>query len=327
MIEFSESSENSIIAKLKPIFRSNQSLGHEIVLLVLLISKANRLLNMIKKTLKILTLLALTINLTACEFLLFDPKGPIAQEQMQLIIWSFLIMLIVVIPVIYMTIWFSIKYRAGNTKAEYKPNWEHSTLIEVVVWTVPLIIIIALGVITYKTSFSLDPRQAIKSSNDTIRIQVVALDWKWLFIYPEQEIATVNEVAIPVDTPVEFLITSDSVMNSFFIPQLGSMIYAMAGMENQLHLIAEEEGSFRGLSANYSGFGFSGMKFQALAKDEIGFSTWVDTVKKSDRSLSQKAYNELSVKTKDHPVEYFSQVSPLMFNQIIEKYTGVQNGQ
>ncbi len=261
------------------------------------------------------------------EYLLFDPKGPIAAEQMDLIILSFLIMMIVVIPVIGMTIWFAIKYRANNDKAEYKPHWEHSTLIEVVVWTVPLIIIIVLGIITYKTSFSLDPRQAIKSDKETLRIQVVAMDWKWLFIYPEQEIAVVNELALPVGRPVEFLITSDTVMNSFFVPQLGGMIYAMAGMENQLHLQADEPGIYRGMSANYSGFGFSGMKFLAHAKTEQDFESWVSKVKTAPTALSADVYKKLTVKTKDHKIEHYSSVNPLMFNRIIERYTGAQNGQ
>lgn len=261
------------------------------------------------------------------ELLLFDPKGPIAAEQMDLIILSFLIMMIVVIPVIGMTVWFSIRYRANNDKADYKPHWEHSTLIEIIVWSVPLAIIIILGIITYKTSHSLDPRQPIQSEKETLRIQVVAMDWKWLFIYPEQEIAVVNELALPVDVPVEFLITSDTVMNSFFVPQLGSMIYAMAGMENQLHLIADEEGSYRGMSANYSGFGFSGMKFIAHAKSDQDFDSWVDKVKSSPNSLSPEVYKKLSTKTKDHPIEHYSSVNPLMFNRIIEKYTGAQNGQ
>ena len=273
-----------------------------------------------------LAILPILLMLGGCDYLLFDPKGPIAAEQMDLIILSFLVMMIVVIPVFFMTVWFPIKYRASNKDSEYKPNWEHSNLIEAVVWSVPLAIIIALGIITYKTSFSLDPRQALESDKPTMRIQVVAMDWKWLFIYPEQEIATVNEFAMPVDTPVEFLITSDTVMNSFFVPQLGSMIYAMAGMENQLHLIASEEGSYRGLSANYSGFGFSGMKFKALAKSDAGFEAWVEQVKESGRALDREAYELLSEKTKDHPVEYYAQVNPLMFNRIIEKYTGAQNG-
>ena len=287
----------------------------------------SRLVKMfIKQFYSLLALLAIP-SLGRADYLLFDPKGPIAAEQMDLIIWSFLIMMIVVVPVIAMTIWFSIKYRAGNATSEYKPHWEHSNLIEVVVWSVPLAIIIALGIITYKTSYSLDPRQAIASDKSTLRIQVVAMDWKWLFIYPEQEIATVNQVALPVDRPVEFLITSDTVMNSFFVPQLGSMIYAMAGMENQLHLVADKPGAYRGMSAHYSGFGFSGMKFIAHAKDETDFKAWINEVKASPKTLDKAAYDTLSTKTKDHPIEHYSSVNPLMFNRIIEKYTGVQNGQ
>ena len=176
---------------------------------------------MSKKILQITALLGLVLTLSGCDdYLLFDPKGPVAAEQMDLIILSFLVMLIVVIPVFFMTFWIAIKYRASNTEAEYKPFWEHSNRIEAVVWSVPLIIIIVLGVITYKTSHSLDPRQAIESDQQTLRIQVVSLDWKWLFIYPEQQIATVNELAIPVNVPVEFLITSDTVMNSFSIPAI-----------------------------------------------------------------------------------------------------------
>ena len=280
------------------------------------------------KILRITVAMLLLLTLTGCDdYLLFDPKGPVAAEQMDLIILSFLVMLIVVVPVFFMTFWIAIKYRASNKNAEYKPHWEHSNLIEAVVWSVPLIIIIVLGTITYKTSFSLDPRQAIESDQETLRIQVVALDWKWLFIYPEQQIATVNELAIPVDVPVEFLITSDTVMNSFFVPQLGSMIYAMAGMENQLYLIATEEGTYRGMSANYSGFGFSGMKFDAVAKSQADFTSWVENIKLASQPLTESVYSELSVKTKDHPVEYYSTVNPLLFNTIIESYTGAQNGQ
>jgi len=261
------------------------------------------------------------------DYLLFDPKGPIAAQQMDLIIWSFLIMMIVVIPVIGMTIWFSVSYSAKKERGDYDPHWEHSNPIEIVVWSIPLLIIIALGIITYKTSFSLDPRQPIQSEKPTMRIQVVAMDWKWLFIYPEQEIATVNELAFPVDTPVEFLITSDTVMNSFFVPQLGSMIYAMAGMENQLHLIADKTGTFRGMSAHYSGFGFSGMKFKAHSQTDQDFETWVNKVKASPTTLSPEVYKQLSVKSKDNKIAHYSSVNPLMFNRIIEKYTGVQNGQ
>lgn len=282
------------------------------------------------KTTGIVLLALLFPLLSGCnleEYLLFQPKGEIAAEQSNLIIISFLIMMIVVVPVIFMTIWFPIRYRKNRKESEktkYTPNWEHSNKIEFWVWSIPCVIIIWLGILTYQTSFSLDPRKPIESENPTMRVHVVALDWKWLFIYPEEGIATVNELTIPVDTPVEFLITSDTVMNSFSVPSLGSMIYAMAGMENQLHLIGEEIGTYRGYSANYSGFGFSGMKFNTHVVADADFDQWVTKVKQSEDTLTPTRFNELAKKTKDHPVEYFGTASPLTFNYLVEKYTGQQ---
>ena len=265
------------------------------------------------------------VLLSGCEFLLFDPKGPIAEEEMWLIIITTLIMLIVVIPVIIMSIWFPYKYRSTNTKEDYEPYWEHSNKIEAFVWAIPVLIIIVLGVITYKTSYSLDPRKPIESDKPSMVVQVVALDWKWLFIYPEQQIATVNELAIPVDTSVEFLITSDTVMNSFFIPNLGSQIYAMSGMENRLHLMATEEGIYKGFSANYSGFGFSGMKFNTLATNDADFQQWVSDVKASNNPLSDEVYATLQEKSRDVAPIHYSTVNPLLFSNIIESYTGEQS--
>lgn len=285
------------------------------------------LMNRILKPVLSLLLLVSLFLLSGCEFILFDPKGPIGDQQKTLIIVSFWVMMIVVIPVFIMTVVFAIRYRSNTKKAEYDPHWEHSNKIEAVVWSVPLMIIIALGIITYITSHTLDPREPIASDKKPVTVQVVALDWKWLFIYPEYEVATINEMAMPVDTPVEFLITSDTVMNSFFIPQLGSQIYAMAGMENRLFLMADEPGTYKGISANYSGFGFSGMKFNALAVEETGFEQWLDKVRQSPETLGPEQYKALLEKSRDHQVEYFAAVNPLLFNQIIEKYTGVQNGQ
>lgn len=272
----------------------------------------------------------LLLLLSGCnleEYLLFQPKGEIAEQQSNLIVLSFLIMMIVVVPVIFMTIWFPIRYRKNRKdteKAKYTPNWEHSNKVEFWVWSIPCAIIVWLGIITYQTSFSLDPRKPIESENPTMRVHVVALDWKWLFIYPEEGIAAVNELTIPVNTPVEFLITSDTVMNSFSIPSLGSMIYAMAGMENQLHLIGEELGTYRGYSANYSGFGFSGMKFDTHVVEKTNFDQWINKVKESTDTLTPARFNELAKKTKDHPIEYFGSASPLTFNYLVEKYTGQQ---
>ncbi|MBQ4879071.1 ubiquinol oxidase subunit II [Pseudoalteromonas luteoviolacea] len=281
---------------------------------------------MLKKSLSFVMVFTMAFLLTGCELALFDPAGPIGEQAKDLIIISVALLLIVIIPVLFMSIYFPYKYRTSNKKAEYKPSWEHSTKIELVVWIVPCMIIAALAYFTYVTSHTLDPRKPLGKDKDTLTIQVVAMDWKWLFIYPEQQIATVNEISIPVNTPVEFLITSDTVMNSFFIPRLGSQIYAMAGMENRLNLMASKEGTFRGMSANYSGFGFSGMKFKTHSVDQAGFDAWVNKVKASEYVLDEPTYKALSEKSKDHPVVYYSDVDPLHFKKTIEKYTGVQNG-
>lgn len=276
--------------------------------------------------LRLAILVAGCLLVSGCdEFMLFDPKGPVAEQQQWLIIVSFAIMLIVVIPVLIMSVWFPYKYRSGNTKEEYLPNWEHSNKIELVVWTVPILIITALGILTYITSHSLDPRKPIESDQPTMVVQVVAMDWKWLFIYPEYGIATVNEMAMVVDQPVEFLITSDATMNSFFIPNLGSMIYAMSGMENRLHLMASEAGTYKGMSTNYSGFGFSGMKFNAIASDKMQFDAWVTKVKDSPKVLTDDVFKALQVKSRDVKPLFFNNPNPLLFSDIIEHYTGGLN--
>ncbi|HAS6348475.1 TPA: ubiquinol oxidase subunit II [Vibrio vulnificus] len=287
----------------------------------------------VKVTLIVLTVAVLSmIGLVfSTDMVLFDPKGPIGEAQKDLIIISVLLMAIIIVPVLFMSVYFPYKYQKSNTNAEYKPNWEHSTKIEIIVWAVPCLIILALGYVTYLTSFSLDPRQELKSDKEPLTVQVVAMNWKWLFIYPEQQVATVNELAFPVDRPIEFLVTSDTTMNSFFIPQLGSQIYAMAGMENRLNLLASEEGVYRGLSANYSGFGFSNMHFKAHVVDDAEFEQWIEQVRSSEQVLNDASYQILVENEKDqirapHPVTYYSMVDPLQFKDIIEKHSGVQNG-
>lgn len=275
--------------------------------------------------------LILLVLLFSTDMVLFDPKGSIGLQQENLIITSVLLMAIIIIPVLFMVIYFPYKYRHSNQTEEYKPKWEHSTKIEVVVWTVPCLIILALGSITYQTSYSLDPRKEIESDKAPLTVQVVAMNWKWLFIYPEQQIAIVNELAMPVDRPVKFLVTSDTTMNSFFIPQLGSQVYAMAGMENRINLMATEQGIYRGLSANYSGYGFANMRFKAHVTTESSFNQWVDNIKLSDKVLNDDAYALLTANAKEqiqtpHPVTYFSSVDPLRFKDIIEKHAGVLNG-
>lgn len=287
----------------------------------------------IKVALVLLGAIALTllVLLFSTDMVLFDPKGSIGLQQKSLIITAVLLMAIIIVPVLFMVIYFPYKYRHSNLTEEYKPKWEHSTKIELVIWIVPCVIILALGTITYQTAYSLDPRREIESDKATLTVQVVAMNWKWLFIYPEQKIATVNELAMPVDRPVRFLVTSDTTMNSFFIPQLGSQIYAMAGMENRMNLLATEQGIYRGISANYSGFGFANMRFEAHVTTESSFNQWVESIKLSDNILDDEAYALLTANAKEqiktpHPVTYFSSVDPLRFKDIIEKHAGVKNG-
>lgn len=278
----------------------------------------------VKRGLGALLLIATAGLLSGCDMALMSPKGQIGLEQKSLILTALGLMLIVVIPVIIMAVAFSRKYRESNTDAKYTPDWSHSNKIEAVVWTVPVIIIVILAVITWKTSHELDPYKPLESDVKPIQVDVISLDWKWLFVYPELGIASVNELAFPVNTPVNFRITSDSVMNSFFIPSLGGQIYAMAGMQTKLHLIANEAGQYKGISGSYSGAGFSGMKFKAIATaDQAGFDAWVAKVKQSPKMLSTMGeFDALAKKSENHPVEYFASADPALFVNVINKFMG-----
>ncbi|QQZ41086.1 ubiquinol oxidase subunit II [Pseudomonas sp. SK3(2021)] len=264
--------------------------------------------------------------LGGCKWTLLDPKGQVGLDERNLIITATLLMLLVVIPVILMTFAFAWKYRASNTKATYAPKWSHSTKIEIAVWLVPVLIIIALGYVTYKSTHALDPYRPLDSDVKPVTIEVVALDWKWLFIYPEQGIATVNKIVFPAHTPINFKVTSDSVMNSFFIPGLGGQIYAMAGMQTKLHLIANQNTELEGISANYSGAGFTGMKFKAIATSQEDFNAWVNEVKAAPKQLEQAEYEALAKPSQNNPVELYSSYTPDLFQKIIDKYEGMKPG-
>lgn len=261
------------------------------------------------------------VLLAGCQGGILDPKGQVGVDEKNLIVIATLLMLIVVIPVIFMTLFFAWKYREGRTQEVYAPKWSHSTKIELVVWIIPIIIVSILGTITWRSTHALDPYKRLEHEKDHIVVEVVSLNWKWLFIYPEQGVASINELAFPTDVPVEFKITSDTTMNSFFIPQLGGQIYSMAGMETQLHLIANEAGQFDGYSANYSGEGFSGMQFKAIATpDEAGFDAWVNKLKQSPEILSPATYAQLAKPSENNPVQYFGQVSSGMFHHILHQF-------
>ncbi|MBD1576653.1 ubiquinol oxidase subunit II [Vibrio sp. S11_S32] len=274
-------------------------------------------------------LLSVILLLSGCDFAVLDPKGIVGIQEKELIITALLLMLVVVIPVILMTVYFSFKYRASNTTEKYDPEWAHSTKIEVVVWAVPIVIILILGTITWRTTHELEQSKPLVTHVEPMTIEVIAMDWKWLFIYPEQDIATINYVAFPKDVPVQFKVTADNIMNSFFIPRLGSQIYAMPGMMTQVHLMANEANDYKGISASYSGGGFSGMKFTAHVTDTRDeFNQWVQSVKHKKGALIMAdfaGYRELAKPTEHVAVTYYSRVPDQLFEDVVRQYKGSLN--
>ncbi len=249
-------------------------------------------------------------------------------QQRDLIIVSTILMLLIIVPVIALTLLFAWRYRKSNTKATYDPEWHHSTQLELVIWAAPLLIIIALGAITWISTHTLDPYrplQRIDANRDVIPgtaplvVEVVALDWKWLFIYPELGIATVNELAAPVDRPIAFKITSSSIMNSFFIPTLAGQIYAMPGMETKLHAVINKPGQYEGFSANYSGAGFSGMRFKFLGMSTEDFEAWAKAAKAGGGELNREGYMQLSQPSERDPVRKYATVAPDLYDAILNR--------
>ncbi|MGY8835650.1 MAG: ubiquinol oxidase subunit II [Enterobacterales bacterium] len=268
-----------------------------------------------------IALASTVLALSGCKGGILDPKGQIGIDEKNLIIIATVLMLLVVVPVIVMTLYFAWKYRDTQTHEIYAPKWAHSNKIEAAVWAVPVVIVIILGVITWVSTQELDPYKPIEGKGKHLTVEVVSLNWKWLFIYPEQGIATVNELVFPANVPVEYKITSESTMNSFFIPQLGSQIYSMAGMETKLHLIANEPGTFKGFSANYSGAGFTGMKFNAIATPtQEDFDKWVSNIKTNANNLTHANYVELAKASENNPVAYYGKVDDGLFHTIVMKY-------
>ena len=259
---------------------------------------------------------AILMYLLSIDIAVLQPSGMIGRKQFRLLVISTLLMLIVIIPVLVLTPYIYWKYREGNKKAKYAPDWDNSHLVEAIWWGVPLVIIVILSVITWKSCHELDPFKPIVTDKKPLRVQVVALQWKWLFIYPEQNIATVNFLQIPVDTPIAFEITADAPMNSFWIPKLGGQMYAMAGMKTKLHLIANEPGSYFGCSANISGEGFAGMTFTVQADSESAFEGWVQKIQSSPTNLDLAAYDVLAKPSSYTPPAYYVLGRPDLFEYI-----------
>ena len=273
------------------------------------------------KSLMWLISFAFLLMLGGCkELVLLQPKGPVGLDETWLIIISFILMLIVVIPVYIMVFLFTRKYRASNTKATYMPKWTHSTKIEWVIWLVPIAIVVALSYLTWVKTDHLDPYKPIASDKKPIQVEVVSTDWNWLFIYPEEHIAVTNELVFPANVPVSFKLTSASVMTSFFIPQLGSQMYAMAGMQTKLNLMATEQGIFDGHNMEYSGNGYHTMTFKAKAVTEEQYREWLEKAKNSQHKMDMATYNEFSNPNINYPIKLFADVEPNLFNIILHQY-------
>ncbi|MFL6710639.1 MAG: ubiquinol oxidase subunit II [Massilia sp.] len=280
------------------------------------------------KTLSRGLLLLPTLLLSACNTVVMNPSGDVAKQEANLIVVSTALMLLIIIPVIVLIIVFAWRYRKGNANATYKPEWDHSTRLELVIWGAPLLIIIALGLITWISTHLLDPYRPlhrldvdrpIAANTKVLEVEVVALDWKWLFIYPELGIATVNELAAPIDTPVRFKITASNVMNSFYIPAMAGQIYAMPSMQTTLHGVMNKPGVYDGFSANYSGAGFSNMRFKFHAMDQAGFDAWVAKVKTGDAGLDRSAYLVLEKPTVKDAVRYYKTVETDLFDAVVNR--------
>jgi cytochrome o ubiquinol oxidase subunit II len=265
-------------------------------------------------------LISAALLLASCQGVL-DPQGPIASAERLLLINSTAIMLVVVIPVIVATLAFAWWYRASNTRATRSLDESYEGRVEFVTWSIPALTVILLGGVIWIGSHQLDPREPIQAKSDPLRVDVVALDWKWLFIYPDQGVAAVNQLVIPTETPIEFRLTSATVMNSFFVPQLGSQVYAMGGMITHLHLLADQPGEYPGFSAMFSGDGFSDMRFVVKSVSASDFNAWLAQVRGTGSGLDDASYAELAKPSRAVPPTTYHSVDPKLFERILDQTT------
>src|ERR1700688_2893555 len=264
-----------------------------------------------------MTLAAATVLLASCGEGVLDPHGPVGKAERVILYNATAIMLAVVVPVILLTAVFAYWFRADNTRAKYLPDWEYSGSIEMIVWSIPALVVLFLGGIAWVGSHELDPPKLIESAIAPVDVEVISLDWKWLFIYPAEGIASLNRLVVPAGVPLRFRLTSSSVMNSFFVPQLGSQIYTMPGMITRLHLQADQSGSYRGMSAQFSGDGFADMYFNVEAVAPEKFSEWVDTARNVGAELNVTTYAELAKPSASVAPFTYRAVAPDLFDSLL----------
>lgn len=274
----------------------------------------------VRAALPLLCLLLLA-GCSKSSFTAFDTAGKVGAQERDLIIITSVLMLFVLVPVVVFTLFFAWRYRESNTDAAYSPNWSHSNLLEVFLWGGPIVIIAILGTLTWISTHELDPYKMVAAEGkDPVQVEAIAMDWKWLFVYPEYNVAAVNELAMPVDTPISIHITSDTVMTAIMIPRLGSQIFAMSGMRTQLHLLADRKGRFFGKNYQYNGEGFAKEAFHAVSMSDEQFEKWVQKAKASGQRLDAKRYADLVLPSQPTGVTYFSPVKPHLLNYVIQQY-------
>ncbi len=284
-------------------------------------------LNSARRRLLLLPALAALATLAGCNTIVMNAAGDVARQQGTLIWISVGLMLLIIVPVMFLVVLFAWKYRK-TANAVYQPDWDHSTRLELLIWGAPLLIIIALGLVTWISTHKLDPYRAldridaqrpIAPGTEPLTVQVVAMDWKWLFIYPQQGIASVNELVTPIDTPIRFKLTSTTMMNSFYIPALAGQIYAMPGMDTTLNAVMNKVGVYDGFSANYSGAGFSHMRFKYHGVSNEEFAAWVQKNKAGNSKLDGDAYLALAKPSEKEPVQHFASVTPKLYDAVVNQ--------
>ncbi|KAF1723833.1 ubiquinol oxidase subunit II [Pseudoxanthomonas japonensis] len=285
-------------------------------------------MSLMRRALQAAVAMSAAAVLSGCNLQVLNPAGDIAARQGHLILVATALMLIVIIPVIALTFWFAWRYRASNTQATYKPDWDHSTQLELVIWGVPLLIIIALGAVTWIGTHLLDPYRPlgriaegrpVPEAVKPLEVQVVALDWKWLFVYPEYGVASVNQMAAPVDRPITFRLTSSSTMNAFYVPALAGMIYTMPAMETKLHAVMNKAGDYEGFSSHYSGAGFSHMRFRFHALSDEGFDRWIEETRAGGQALTRAEYLQLEVPSSREPSRLYASVDAGLFDAVVNR--------
>ena len=254
--------------------------------------------------------------MASCGEGVLDPRGPVGKAERVILYDSTAIMLAVIIPVIVLTLAFAWWFRADNSQARYRPEWEYSGRIEMIIWSIPALVILFLGGIAWTGSHDLDPPAPLAGSAAPLDIEVISLDWRWLFIYPHEGIASLNRLVVPAGVPLRFRLTSTTVMNSFFVPQLGSQIYSMPNMVTRLNLEADQPGTFEGLSAMFSGDGFSDMRFDLVSTGMQAFKDWVSATKAQGGVLDARAFEELVKPAKADGVQTYAQVSEGLFDSV-----------